>query len=96
MEHNGSTFTDDSLMRIAMLMRGLDETDEPEDVFPIREQLRNAVYEFKHYCDKMSSRFTRPDSIRDFYVELGELVLDVAFDYAGLVDNSIILGGDSI
>ena len=30
MEHNGSTFTDDSLMRIAMLMRSLDETDEPE------------------------------------------------------------------
>ena len=96
MEHNGSTFTDASLMRIAMLMRSLDETDEPEDVFPMREQLRNAVYEFRHYCEKMSSRFTRPGSIKEFYIELGELILNVAFDYAGLVDNSIILGGDSI
>ena len=96
MEHNGSTYTDDSLMRVTMLMRRLNETDEPEDVFPIREELRNAVYEFKHYCDKMSGRFTRPNSIREFYIELGDLVLDIAFDFAGLADNSVILGGGSI
>ena len=90
-EEYGSHYDNHSLSKIAMLMHQLEDEDNPYLVFPIREHLRDAVYEFKHHCDRMGAKFTRPDSIREFYAELGDLVIDMVFDYAGMSQNQYVV-----
>jgi len=89
-QHNGTVIMENSLMEIIEAMRDMDETDEPEEIFPLRSIIRNACYDFKEHCDEMGSKFTRPDSIKQFYQRIGQLVLDVAFSYAGIENQEVI------
>ena len=83
-QHNGSVIVENSIMQVIECLKNIDETDEPEDVFPLREQIRNSCYEFKSHCDDMGSKFTRPDAIAEFYDRIADLVIDVTFTYAGV------------
>lgn len=83
-QHNGSVIIENSLMEVIENLKDLDETDEPEEVFPLREKIREACYKFKVHCEDMGDKFTRPDAIVKFYNTIGQLVVDVSFSYAGV------------
>jgi hypothetical protein len=75
---------ENSLMHIIDCIKQLDDTDEPEIVLPLREQIRHSCYEFLEHCNDMSTKFKSPTSISLFYNELGQLVMQTAFEFAGV------------
>ena len=75
--------SENSLMKVIDCLKAISETDEPEDVFELRESIRESCYEFMEYCCYMKSRFQQPASIGRFYEELGRMVLSISCDYAG-------------
>jgi len=79
--------SENSLMKVIDCLKAVSETDDPEEVFPLREKIRESCYEFMEYCAYMKSRFEQPSSVGRFYDELGRLVLSISCDYAG-VDHS--------
>ena len=81
--HNRMLVTENSLFHIIDALKSLDETDEPEDVFPLRERIRSACYTFMTHCEDMASKFKQPSTIKEFYDNLGKLVLTVACEYSG-------------
>tara|TARA_R100001079_G_C4423744_1_gene140950 strand:+ start:484 stop:897 length:414 start_codon:yes stop_codon:yes gene_type:complete len=82
--YNQPVVSENSLMKVIDCLKAISETDEPDEVFPLRESIRDSCYEFMEYCSYMKSRFEQPTSIAKFYDELGQLVLYIACDYAGV------------
>lgn len=81
---DGTVVSGSSLFKVIDSMKAISETDEPEDVIPLRELIRESCYEFMEYCSYMKSRFEQPTSVGRFYDSLGELVLSIACNYAGV------------
>lgn len=84
MKNSEIIVSENSLMKVIDCLKSISETDEPEDVFELRELIRESCYEFMEYCCYMRSRFQQPTSVGRFYEELGRLVLSISCDYAGV------------
>ena len=82
-QHSGN-LSDRSLYVIIDQMKKLNETDEPIEIFPIREDLKNSLIEFEMMCDSMSRCFTSPLIVSSFYVRLGLRLKEQVSAYAGV------------
>tara|TARA_R100000152_G_C6781503_1_gene216117 strand:- start:341 stop:745 length:405 start_codon:yes stop_codon:yes gene_type:complete len=82
--YNKSLITANSLGDIIHALKTLSDTDEPEIVFPLREEIRNSCYAFIVHCEDMASKFKQPSTIKEFYEKLGLLVLTIACEYSGV------------
>jgi len=82
--YNKTLITENSLMSIIHALKTLEGTDEPEEVFPLREGIRSSCYTFIVHCEDMAAKFKQPSTIKDFYENLGKLVLTVACEYSGV------------
>jgi hypothetical protein len=65
-------------------MKKLNDTDDPSEVIPIREDLKNTMIEFEMLCDSMSRCFTSPLVISSFYVRLANRLREQVALYAGV------------
>lgn len=81
-QENGR-LSDRSLYAIIDCMKQLNETDEPSEVYPLRDSLKNYVLEFEVVCDSMSRCFTSPLIVNSFYSRLGVRVGQQVLKYAG-------------
>tara|TARA_R110002020_G_scaffold201043_2_gene403478 strand:+ start:3839 stop:4243 length:405 start_codon:yes stop_codon:yes gene_type:complete len=82
--YNKTLITENSLLQIIHQLKSIEHTDEPDEVFPLREAIRISCYKFIVHCEDMSSKFKQPSSIKEFYENLGRLVLTIACEYAGV------------
>lgn len=78
--------TENSLMQIMDCIHELNKTDEPEKVFPLRYKLKACCDNFVRYCDDMGRCFDKPQSMTQFYSDIGKMVNMVVCDYAGVED----------
>ncbi len=76
--------TETSITRIIESLKLINETDEPDEVFPLRESIRGDCYEFLKHCDYMSGKFQKPTAMTEFYDMLGDMVMTIAFQHAGV------------
>jgi len=83
-KHSNALVTENSLMQIIDFLKEVEDTDEPELVFPLREKIRIACSEFKEHCDDMSNCFQVPSSLPMFYSNIGDIVTIIACDFAGV------------
>ena len=83
-KHNTPLITENSLMQIIEYIKQIDGSDDPEVVFPLRENIRNACFNFVEHCEDMGGRFNNPTTITSFYDNLGTMVMYVAYDFAGV------------
>tara|TARA_A100001201_G_scaffold48315_1_gene48245 strand:+ start:195 stop:617 length:423 start_codon:yes stop_codon:yes gene_type:complete len=84
-EHGKSQIKESSLSQIVDLVHELNETDDPNEVFPIRHALEGLCHDFKQHCAGMGRCFKSPDNMSDFYNKLGELVEHMTFKFAGVM-----------
>ena len=82
-QHSGR-LSDKSLYVIIDLMKKLNDTDDPSEVIPIREDLKNTMIEFEMLCDSMSRCFTSPLVISSFSVRLANRLREQVALYAGV------------
>ena len=59
-QHTERLVTENSLMKVIDIVKELDETDDPEIVFPLRGALLGASSEFLEHCEDMGNCFTTP------------------------------------
>ena len=71
-------------MKVIDIVKELDETDDPEIVFPLRGALLGASSEFLEHCEDMGNCFTTPYTMRNFYQNLGSMVSTLTKRFAGL------------
>tara|TARA_B100000287_G_scaffold207307_1_gene195595 strand:+ start:1139 stop:1543 length:405 start_codon:yes stop_codon:yes gene_type:complete len=84
-KHSSNVITEQSLHQILDYVKDLNETDEPEDVFAIRNRLESACYAFEGHCRDMGRCFKSPDNMADYYESLGDLLTYTIHKYAGIV-----------
>jgi len=83
-EDKMALMTETSITRIIESLKLINETDEPEEVYPLRETIRNECYEFLKHCDYMSGKFQKPTAMTQFYDLLGDMVMTISFEHAGV------------
>mgnify|MGYP003117585082 FL=1 len=83
-QHTERLVTENSLMKVIDIVKELDETDDPEIVFPLRGALLGASSEFLEHCEDMGNCFTTPYTMRKFYQNLGSMVSTLTKRFAGL------------
>ena len=83
-KHNNALVTENSLMQIIDFLKEIENSDEPEIVLPLREKIRSSCYEFNTHCEDMGKCFQTPPSMPLFYKNLGEIVITIACDFAGV------------
>lgn len=74
----------DCIIKIVDLTSSLQETDEPEDVFNVRAELRKELSKFEYLCDTMARCFVSPGFVIDFYHRLSKKLNAEISAYAGL------------
>lgn len=85
-QYSDRLVTENSLFLIIDCIREMDETDDPEYFFPLRNRLREGCEAFQSHCSDMSKCFKTPMNIGNFYEEMGELVKEICFAFAGVTE----------
>ena len=62
----------------------LQDTDEPRDVFEIREKLMKELSNFEFLCDSMARCFVSPSFVKEFYEGLSSRLKNEISVYAGV------------
>jgi len=83
-EHNNALVTENSLVQIIDFLKEIEDSDDPAIVWPLREKIRSSCFEFKTHCEDMGKCFQTPPSMFSFYKNLGEIVMTIACDFAGV------------
>jgi hypothetical protein len=71
-------------MKVIDIVKELDESDDPEIVFPLRGALIGASYEFIEHCKDMGNCFKTPHTMKNFYNNLGGMVQELTKKFAGV------------
>ena len=74
----------DCIFKIVDLMKSLQDTDEPQDVFEIREKLMKEMSNFEFLCDSMARCFVSPSFVKEFYEGLSNRLKNEISVYAGV------------
>lgn len=72
------------LTEVVHSLRELSQTDEPDEVLPLRADLLESVNNFKSLCYDMSSCIVNDSPASDFYIRLGEKTYQYCTEYAGV------------
>lgn len=83
-QHTERLVTENSLMKVIDIVKELDETDDPEIVFPLRGALVSASLEFVEHCKDMGNCFKTPYTMKQFYHNLGAMVETLTKRFAGV------------
>ena len=62
----------------------MSETDDPAEIFPLREELKESVNKFNDLCEDMASCIVNESMATEFYIKLGEKTKQHCFEYAGV------------
>ena len=74
-----------TLHQILDYVNDLNETDEPAEVFDIRNKLEGACYAFEKQCSDMGKCFKSPENMAEYYDSLGKLLTHTIHEYAGII-----------
>lgn len=66
------------LMEVINSLKVLAESDDPAEVIPVRETLRNTLEDFEQECKRMGTCFTNPPFVKEFYNDLADKVINSA------------------
>lgn len=66
------------LMEVINSLKILAESDDPAEVIPVRETLRNTLEDFEQECKRMGTCFTNPPFVKEFYNDLADKVINSA------------------
>ena len=84
-KHSSNVITEQSLHQILDYVSELNETDDPAEVFLLRNKLESACYAFEGHCRDMGRCFKSPENMADYYRNLGDLLTHTIHEYAGIV-----------
>jgi hypothetical protein len=65
-------------MEVINSLKVLAESDDPAEVIPVRETLRNTLEDFEQECKRMGTCFTNPPFVKEFYNDLADKVINSA------------------
>lgn len=66
------------LIEVINSLKLLAESDDPAEVIPVRETLRNTLADFEQECKRMGTCFTNPPFVKEFYNDLADKVINSA------------------
>lgn len=72
------------LTDIVSILDRMSETDDPAEIIPLRDDLRECVTKFDDLCQDMSDCIINESMASDFYLRLGEKTKQHCFEYAGV------------
>jgi len=82
--NNNLRISDKSLLDIIDNLKVLRETDEPSEVYVLRESLKGNLKEFNRVCKSMSNCFSSPLVVKSFYEAMSERMITQISLYAGI------------
>ena len=83
--NNNLRISDKSLLDIMDNLKELRETDEPSEVYALRESLKGNLKEFRKVCKSMSNCFSSPLVVKSFYDAMSERMTNEIILYAGII-----------
>lgn len=73
-----------SLTDVVAALDKMSDTDEPNDIYPLRHDIKEAVTKFRDLCEDMASCIVNESVASDFYMRLGHKTYEYCLEYAGV------------
>ena len=76
-----------TMMCLTDVLAALDkmsETDEPSEILPLRQEIKESATKFRDLCEDMASCIVNESVAADFYIRLGHKTFDYCLEYAGV------------